>query len=238
MSCGTELSARARFCHRCGAPASATGRPPRVPTVWGKEQMAWAVAAGVVIVLLGVIGWKMLAGTGGTRAPDMANAGNAGVASTQDPGGGLASGRAPDISQLSPQERFIRLNNRVMQAATTGDSATVINFTPMALGAYAQLDTVTQDDRYHAAILNAQVGRLTEALALADTMLQVTPGYLLAYAVRGEIADFERDSTALRQAWSGFLKAWPAESAASREEYVDHKAVIDAFRKQAETAVR
>jgi hypothetical protein len=214
------------------------GRQPRVPTAWSSERTAWLVAAGVVIVLLGVIGWKMLSGTSGVRAPDMANAGNAGLASTQDPGGGLATNRAPDISQLSPQERFIRLNNRVMQAATTGDSATVINFTPMALGAYAQLDTVTQDDRYHAAILNAQVGRLTEALALADTMLQITPGYLLAYAVRGEIADFERDSTALRQAWSGFLKAWPAESTARREEYVDHKAVIDAFRKQAETAVR
>jgi hypothetical protein len=110
----------------------------------------------------------------------------------------------------------------------------VINFTPMALGAYAQLDTVSQDDRYHAAILNAQVGRLAEALALADTMLRITPGYLLAYAVRGDIAGFQHDSTRMRAAYRDFLKAWPAESAARRAEYVDHQNVLDDFRKRAE----
>jgi hypothetical protein len=165
----------------------------------------------------------------------MANAGNAGSAQVSvDPGGNLPSGRAPDISQLTPQERFLRLNNRVMEAASQGDSTTVINFTPMALGAYAQLDTVSQDDRYHAAILNAQVGRLAEALALADTMLRITPGYLLAYAVRGDIAGFQHDSTRMRAAYRDFQKAWPAESAARRAEYVDHQNVLDEFRKRAE----
>ncbi len=237
-ACGAELSAQARFCHRCGAPAASARL--RAPTPAGRsERTAWLVAGAVVVALLAIIVWKMLAGNTGTRAPDMANAGNANSAQVSaDPGGGLPTGRAPDISQLSPSERFLRLNNRVMQAATQGDSSTVINFTPMALGAYAQLDTVTQDDRYHAAILNAQVGRITEALALTDTMLRVTPGYLLAYAVRGDIAQFQADSTALHQAYADFLKAWPAESAARREEYVDHKIVLDAFRTSAVNAER
>ncbi|HET7110843.1 MAG TPA: hypothetical protein VFI41_08210, partial [Gemmatimonadales bacterium] len=188
-----------------------------------------------VMALLAIIVWKMLAGNTGARAPDMANAGNASSAQVSaDPGGGLPTGQAPDISKLTPAERFLRLNDRVMRAAVQGDSSTVINFTPMALGAYAQLDTVTQDERYHAAILNAQVGRITEALALTDTMLRVTPGYLLAYAVRGDIAEFQRDTTALHRAYADFLKAWPAESAARREEYVDHKTVIDDFRRRAE----
>ena len=69
-------------------------------------------------------------------------------------------------------------------------------------------------------------------------MLRVTPGYLLAYAVRGDIAQFQGDSTALRRAYADFLKAWPAESAASREEYVDHKSVIDYFRSRALSAKR
>jgi hypothetical protein len=204
------------------------------PAASRSERAAWRLAGAVVVALLAIMVWKMLTGTTGARTPDMANAGNANSAQvTQDPGGGLPTGQAPDISQLSPSERFLRLNNRVMQAAAQGDSSTVINFTPMALGAYAQLDTVTQDDRYHAAILNAQVGRLTEALALTDTMLRVTPGYLLAYAVRGDIAQFQADSTALRRAYADFLKAWPAESAARREEYVDHRNVIDDFRRRA-----
>ena len=234
-SCGAELSAQARFCHKCGAPAAGTRMLAPTPAAGRSERTAWMVAGGIVIALLAIIVWKMLSGTTGAAAPDMANAGNAGAAQvSQDPGGNLPSGRAPDISQLTPQERFLRLNNRVMEAATQGDSTTVINFTPMALGAYAQLDSVSQDDRYHAAILNAQVGRLTEALALADTMLQITPGYLLAYAVRGDIAQFQRDSVALRQAYRDFLKAWPAESAARRAEYADHQNVLDDFRKRAE----
>jgi hypothetical protein len=210
-----------------------------MPAAGRSERTAWMVAGAVVVALLAIIVWKMLAGNTGARAPDMANAGNANSAQASgDPGGSLPTGQAPDISQLTPAERFLRLNNRVMQAATQGDSTTVINFTPMALGAYAQLDTVTQDERYHAAILNAQVGRLTEALALTDTMLRVTPGYLLAYAVRGDIAEFQRDSTALHRAYADFLKAWPAESAARREEYADHKSVIDDFRSRALSAQR
>ena len=63
-----------------------------------------------------------------------------------------------------------------MDAAARADSTTVINFTPMALGAYAQLDSVTNDERYHAAVLHAQVGQIAEAKALADTMLLRSPG--------------------------------------------------------------
>ncbi len=238
-ACGAEVSAQARFCHRCGAPLAGARMMAPTPATGRSERTAWMVAGGVVIALLAIIVWKMLTGTTGARAPDMANAGNANSAQvSQDPGGGLPTGPAPDISQMTPAERFLRLNNRVMQAATQGDTSTVINFTPMALGAYAQLDSVTQDERYHAAILNAQVGRLTEALALTDTMLRVTPGYLLAYAVRGDIARFQNDSTALRRAYADFLKAWPAESAAQREEYVDHKSVIDDFRRRASSAKR
>ena len=57
------------------------------------------------------------------------------------------AGAAPDISQLSPRERFDRLFNRIMQAAEQGDTAQVRRFTPMALGAYAQLDTIDADAR-------------------------------------------------------------------------------------------
>ena len=153
-----------------------------------------------------------------------------------DPGGGLPTGPAPDISSLTPAERFIRLNNRVMEAASRGDSATVINFTPMALGAYAQLERVSNDERYHAAVLNAQVGRIAEARALTDTMLAVTPGYLLAYVVRGDIAQFQRDVRALREAYAGFSEAYPSEVAARRPEYADHQNVLDEFKKRSDSA--
>ena len=230
-ACQATLSAQARFCHRCGQPVASTTAAQSS----SRERTAWYVAAAAVTVLLALIVFRIVRDRPSAAVPDMANAGNAapGGAPTGDPGGALPNGRAPDISQLSPAERFLRLNNRIMEAAARADSTTVINFTPMALGAYAQLDSVTNDERYHAAVLHAQVGQIAQAKALADTMLLRSPGYLLAYAVRAEIAEFERDSTGLRAALAGFREHYPAESAARRAEYADHANVIADLRQKA-----
>lgn len=238
-ACQAELSAQARFCHRCGAAAPGAGASAgRALPGARSEKTAWTVAGLLVLALFAMIAYRVVTGAPATRAPDMANAGNAapggaGGVSGVDPGGPLATGQAPDISGLTPAERFIRLNNRIMEAAGRGDSATVVNFTPMALGAYAQLDTVTNDERYHAAVLNAQVGRLAEASALTDTMLAATPGYLLAYVVRGDLAQFQQDEARLRRAYADFNAAYTAESAARRPEYADHQNVLDEFRGRA-----
>jgi hypothetical protein len=197
------------------------------------------VAGALVLFLVAIVAYRVLTGNTanpGPRVPDMANAGNAAPGSGDDPGGALPTGPAPDISQLSPQERFLRLNNRVMEAAGRGDTSTVVNFTPMALGAYAQLPSATNDERYHAAVLNAQVGRVAEALALTDTMLQTTPRYLLAYVVRGDIAEIQGDSARLRAAFADFQAAYDAEIQASRAEYVDHRNVLDDFLQRARSA--
>lgn len=224
VKCQAELSAQARFCHRCGATAPG-------PHGGRSERTAWIIAGTVVALLLAVIGYRMLTDSPTQRVPDMANAGNAGPGQVGlDPGGSLPTGPAPDISGLTRAERFIRLNNRVMEAAAAGDSASVVNFTPMALGAYSQLDAITNDDRYHAAVLNAQIGRVAQALALTDTMLAEVPGYLLAFVVRGDIAEFQRDSAALQRARADFRAAYDGEIAARRAEYVDHRNVLDDFR--------
>ena len=78
----------------------------------------------VALALVGVIAWRMFKGTSAAPPPAMANAGNVAPATQgPDPGGNLPTGPAPDISQLSPEERFLRLNNRVMTAASQRDSA-------------------------------------------------------------------------------------------------------------------
>lgn len=195
------------------------------------------MAGAAVTLLLLLIVYKVVRDRPAAAAPDMANAGNSAPAGTGggggDPGGGLPTGKAPDISQLSPAERFLRLDNRIMDAAARGDTTTVVNFTPMALGAYTQLDSVSNDERYHAAVLHAQVGQLAEARALTDTMLAKTPGYLLAYIVRADIAEFQGDSTALRAAYAGFRAHYAAENAARRAEYADHSSLIDEFKRKA-----
>lgn len=140
---------------------------------------------------------------------------------------------APDISALSPRERFDRLFNRVMRAAEQGDEATVSNFAPMALGAYAMLDAVDADARYHAALIALHTGNIPGASALADTILAEAPGHLFGYVVRGTIARFERNDAVLRQAYRDFLAHYPAEQKRARPEYEDHARALEEFRSSA-----
>src|SRR5437773_191904 len=78
--------------------------------------------------------------------------------------------RAPDISQMSPDERANRLFNRVMILAEAGRNDSVRFFLPMALGAYSQLPTLDADARYHMGLLQLAGGDPSAALAQADTI--------------------------------------------------------------------
>jgi hypothetical protein len=155
------------------------------------------------------------------------------AAATAAPFAGNSGGTPPDISSMTPRERFDRLYNRVMAAAESGDQATVNQFTPMAVQAYAQLDQVDADARFHLALLSLHTGKPGLVEALADTILQETPGHLFAYMIRGAQARFANDQATLKQAYADFLGHYDAEMAAGRPEYADHKRSVDDFRKAA-----
>ena len=214
-ACRAELSPQARFCHRCGTPVGAQ------PKAQSSERRAWLIAAVLCVALVGGIAYKVSSAAPEPAAPDMANAGN-------------PSGRAPDISNMTPRERFDRLFNRIMQAAERGESDEVAQFTPMALGAYQQLDSIDVDARYHAAVIHLQAGNLSQARALADTILAEVPGHLFGYVVRGTAAHIEGDTETERRAQRDFLAHFAAESTAQRVEYLEHRPVLDEFRQEAE----
>jgi Double zinc ribbon len=240
-ACGATLSARARFCHRCGRPVTPAGSLGRAPLP-ARERRAWVVAGVLCVGLLALIVLKVIRDARPAAAPDMANPGAVSAreapGGTEAPfaGGNPAGGAPPDISRMTPRERFDRLFNRIMQAADQGDSTTVLRFTPMALGAYAQLDSTDADARYHAAVLRMQVGDMAGALALADTILARNPGHLFAYVIRGAVASIQHDTARRRQAARDFLAHFPAESAAGRVEYQEHQPTIDEFRRAADSA--
>ena len=229
--CRAELSAQARFCHRCGHPvASGTSAGPR------SERTAWLVAAGLCVLLVGGIVYKVSGGTPAAPAPDMANTGvdsRDRTPAQRLPGDGL-QGRAPDISGMTPKERFDRLFNRVMQAAERGDSLEVQRFTPMALGAYQQLEGPDLDARYHAAVLHLEVGDFAPAYALADTILESSPHHLFGYLIRGTAAGLQDDTAARARAERDFLTNYRAEMAANRVEYLEHKPALEEFKNEAE----
>lgn len=218
QGCAAALTADARFCHRCGRPAAAPGGiPPH------RERVAWLGVLAVAIVTTVAVALQVERGrVPPPTVPVMGNAGNAGPAA-----------RAPDISRMSPRERFDRLFDRVVSAAERRQPDTVALFAPMALGAYAQLDEVDPDARYHAAMIHLAVGELAEARALADTIATEHPRHLFAPLIRGEAAEAENDVTALSNAYRAFLESWDAEQAANRREYRDHAPVLEDFRVRA-----
>jgi hypothetical protein len=121
-----------------------------------------------------------------------------------------------------------------MQAAERGDSVEVERFTPMALGAYQQLDSRDVDARYHAAVLHLQVGDFGPALALADSILTESPGHLFGYLVRGTVARLQNNPAAQAQAERDFLAHYAQETAAKRVEYLEHQPALDEFKREAE----
>jgi Double zinc ribbon len=242
--CRADLAPQARFCHRCGRPTAEAGAPANASGLPRRERTAWLVAGALCLALLGAILFKVVRDAPTPAAPDMANAGaqsaREGLAGRDAAGAtagvptGAPGGAPPDISRMTPRERFDRLFNRVMQAAERDDTAQVQQFTPMALGAYAQLDSANADARYHAAVLRLQVGDVAGADALADTILAQAPGHLFGYIVRGTSADFRGDAAAARRARREFLSHYDAERRAGRIEYQEHEPAVEDFKRQAE----
>jgi len=211
--CGAPVSPAARFCPACGLPAGAAATASL-----SHDRTPWLIAGVALAALLAVL-LVMVA----------RDAKGAGAAIEQPPAGEAP----PDISNLSPRERFNRLYNRVMTAAQSGDEATVTRFTPMALMAYAQLDSIDADARYHAALLKVHTGEVDGSRALADTILARDPGHLFGYVIRGTVARFRKDEKELAQAYAGFLKRYDQEVKRARPEYSEHQTSLDDFRKAA-----
>lgn len=139
---------------------------------------------------------------------------------------GVSTAALPDLSQMTPRERFDRLYNRVMQAAEQGDAATMQQFSPMALTAYGMLEEVDADARYHAALLKLHTGDVAGSAILADSIEAETPGHLFGFIIRGTLAKWQNDPATLAQVYAAFLAVYDEEMAAARPEYDEHERSI------------
>jgi hypothetical protein len=187
-----------------------------------------------VLCIVAIAAVVYAAGLG--NAPQAASMANVGTPGAEGPAGsgGLPVGRAPDISNLTPREQFARLNDRVMQAAESGDTTTVINFWPMAEGAYQRLPAADRDTdaRYHMATLQLMIGNIPATLALADTIEAESPNNLIGSYLRGIVAEVEGDSTKARAARAAFVSNYDAEIAKPRQEYIDHRPLLEQFKQR------
>lgn len=233
-ACGAQLTSGARFCHRCGqtvgdavfapggAPSStASPAPVQAPN----QTLPWAVAA---IALLAFI--ALLAGQRFNRGPaaaaavpertaDLPPAGPfAGGAPAGAPGAEQAV-RAPDISNMTPDERALRLFNRVVSLAEQGKRDSVQFFAPMALMSFQSLPTPTLLQRF-------ELGRIAEladvkeiATAQADTILQASATHLLGLSLASTAARMRGDTKAQADFDKRLIDVAAAERAKNLQEY-------------------
>src|SRR5881296_523465 len=218
-ACGAAVAATARFCHKCGAQvggAQAAG--------W-RAGLPWGVAGIAVGALLTVLALRVGAGS-------------------REQGAGVEAGApaprspvpAPDISQMSPEERATRLYNRVMTLHAQGKADSAAFFLPMALQAYAMLPALDVDARYHIGVLDLTAGNAAAAVAQADTIRRAVPTHLFGFMLRARGLELERDTAGARRAYRDFLKHEAAERKRRRPEYDEHAQNLDAFHEQATAA--
>lgn len=186
----------------------------------------WIIAGLLTVIAIATVVYAS-SKRGAQAAPSMANAGNAAV----DAPGAPVTGAAPDISNMTPREQFDRLHDRVVGAAERNDTTSVIRFWPMALGAYDQLPASDRDAdaRYHMAALHLLVGQFPAALALADTILTLSPNNLTGYYIRGLAAEFQADSGAARDARRAFRANFDTEIGKAQPEYTHHRPLLDQY---------
>lgn len=192
--------------------------------------MLWFSAGGLVVALVG--GGALFAMRRASPVvPDVAQA----APEAPFASGAGSGGAPPDISNMSPRERFDRLFNRIMSAAENGDAGSVTRFAPMALNAYSMLGPadLDADSRYHAALIRLHTGDVDGAAALADTILKKQPGHLFGIILQGTIARFRKDQKAEEQSYKEFLAHYDAEMKAKRPEYAEHSRAVDDFLKSA-----
>ena len=224
-NCGRALPPGARFCQQCGVMAaggSARSTRPSRDAESGYRPMLFGAAGLLAIAVVVALFWVAR----GSNAPPVAAEPVSAAPTSSMPS-------AAELAAMSPTERFNRLYNRVMTAAENGDTQTMETFSSMALLAYAQLDTVDADARYHAALLRVHSGDTNGALALADSIEAETPTHLFGPVVRAMVGRFGGDQAALKAAEARFLRDWDAEMAAGRREYGEHRAMLDEFKQRA-----
>ena len=208
--CAQPVAEGSRFCASCGAPL---GTPTR--DLFRYAPWALTGALGLVLVVL-------VARRGSPPpAPDAPVAPEA------------QAGAPPDISNMSPEERFNRLYQRIINAAQSGDQATVTQFMPMAVAAYGMLDSVTVDARYHLAMLELHVGDMNAARAQADSIRRIDPEHLFSYVIAAAVARWQKDDRARDAAYREFLKRYDAQWATGKPEYLEHQSMLEEVKRAA-----
>ncbi|MBC7840961.1 MAG: zinc ribbon domain-containing protein [Gemmatimonadaceae bacterium] len=233
-ACGAQLTSGARFCHRCGQPvgeavyAAAGSAPTPMPaSIHSSNQtLPWAVAAIALLALIALVAGQRFGRTPAAVADAPISAPQSGPFAGGDPGGAAADSsggerpvRAPDISAMSPDERALRLFNRVVSLAEQGKRDSVQFFAPMALMSFQSLPAPTALQRFELGRI-AELAEVKEIItAQADTLLQASPTHLLGLSLASTAAGMKKEFSKQADFDRRLIAAATAERAKNLPEY-------------------
>jgi hypothetical protein len=195
-----------------GAPASEAGTTA--------SALPWAVAAIALVALIALVAGQRFGRAPADAAPPAAAQAAGGV-------------RAPDISNMSPAERAIRLYDRAMTNFSEGKLDSAQFFANMAVQAYEAIGTLDTDAHYDMGRMQELLGDPDAVLARADSILSREPTHLLGLVLAANAARMRGDTTAERAALRRFQAAERDELARRRPEYELHENDIIATRQEA-----
>ena len=219
-SCGATVQAGASFCIFCGTRLK---RPETSGS--GSRRVLWASGAFAAVLIVGAGFWAL-----GRDDPG----GSPSVDATPGlpPGAGPAS--SVDLGSMTPREAADRLYDRIMRAASAGDTAEALAFLPMAVNAYALVVPLDADGHFHVALLHALGGDHRMARETADRALADAPNHLLLLGAAARAAAELGDDDGAAAYHARFMEAWDGEQARGLEEYSMHAIPLAEMRRAAE----
>jgi Double zinc ribbon len=225
--CGAKLSPSASFCNQCGNPAAggSGGHRAAASAVVGGANLPWWIAGVALFGLIVVVGVQMVS-SGGPSQP-------AGV-QTGTVGGGAAGTSSVDLASMTPREAADRLFDRVMRAASQGDSAQAQGFLPMAINAYERARPLDADGLFHLSLLQQTSLQLDSALATAEEILAADPDHILGLKAAAEVAAEAGRPDEAAAFYRHLLEVYDAQVARGLPEYEMHSPVMESAKSDAE----
>jgi hypothetical protein len=227
-ACATILTPGAKFCHRCGNAAGASGG---AHSGAGSTTLPWAIAGIALIAFVGLLAGQRF------RSTPPVDAAQAQAQAQGSPQGGDAEGgpalapgdagaRAPDISSMSPRERANRLFDRIMRLDTEGKKDSVQFFAPMAISAFQMIPSPDAETRFDMGRIAEVAGALPAAKIEADSILASQPTHLLGLVLAMQVARSSGDSAGASAFRAKLRAAQKSELAKKLPEYERHSADI------------
>jgi hypothetical protein len=222
-ACGARLSPRAKFCPDCGkviaagGVAAPAGQPGAAPAL-----LPWVVAGAAIVIAAAAV---IIAVTKQGSPASTANA----------PFAGSGTGAATtDLSTMTPRQQADRLFDRVMRASTANDTGQVAFFGPMAINAYANVAPLDADARLHVGMIQLVLANPAGAMAQGDSLVRESPTHLFGPLLQARSAEQSGNTQPMRDAYRRFLARYDAEMAKQLDEYLAHRADLEAARTTAQ----